>query len=76
MPNLLNRFKHEEFESIVDQKSEGKKSRRGKENEACENFALGCEIAISCTLFKCPALFLFHAFDFLTPFFPIFAFHV
>ena len=74
MPNLLNRFKHEEFESnsafqIRNQKE--RRSKRGAEEEQKKSRKAGA-ISHPCAKFS-PAFFTFCHFYSL---FPIFALHV
>ena len=87
MPRLSSRSKNEEFESnstlhIKIRRKEGAEAEKEEKQRISHHSAKilhhsakishWCEIAISCTLFKFPALFMFPAFDFLTPFFPFF----
>ena len=67
MPRLSSQSKHEELESnstlqIKIRREEGVEA----EKEEKQRISHWCEISISC------ALFMFPAFDFLTPFFPFF----
>ena len=89
MPRLSSWSKHEEFESnstfqIRIRRKEGAEVEKEEKQRILHHSAKishhdakishWCEIAISYALFNFPALFMFPAFDFLTPFFPFLPF--